>query len=66
MGIIYFKNKKINIGPAVKKESPIIQPELVVLPQPCQTLSPVVVSPQVSFKFPVFDFIANLQINLSA
>lgn len=33
MGIIYFKNKKINIGPAVKKESPVMQPELVLLPQ---------------------------------
>ena len=33
VGIIYFKNKKINIGPAVKKEASIVQPELVVWPQ---------------------------------
>jgi hypothetical protein len=33
MGIIYFKNKKINIGPAVKKEATIVQPELVMWPQ---------------------------------
>ena len=33
MGIIYFENKKINIGPAVKKESPTIQPEIVMLSQ---------------------------------
>lgn len=46
MGIIYFKNKKINIGPAVKKESPTVQPELVILPQPSQNLSPGMVLPQ--------------------
>ena len=33
MGIIYFKNKKINIGPAVKKEATLVQPEIVVWPQ---------------------------------
>jgi hypothetical protein len=34
MGIIYFKNKKINIGPAVKKEATVVQPELVLLTNP--------------------------------
>ena len=33
MGIIYFKNKKINIGPAVKKEATLVKPEIVVWPQ---------------------------------
>ena len=33
MGIIYFKNKKINIGPAVKKQATLVQPEIIVLPQ---------------------------------
>lgn len=33
MGIIYFKNKKINIGPAVKKEATVVQPEIVMWPQ---------------------------------
>ena len=54
MGIIYFKNKKINIGPAVKKESPTVQPELVILPQPSQNLSPGMVLPQVCTKVNFF------------
>ena len=33
MGIIYFKNKKINIGPAVKKEATVVEPEIVIWPQ---------------------------------
>ena len=39
MGIIYFKNKKINIGPAVKKEASIVQPEIVMWPQSCPVTS---------------------------
>lgn len=39
MGIIYFKNKKINIGPAVKKEASIVQPEMVMWPQSCPVIS---------------------------
>ncbi|XP_046864689.1 protein boule-like [Xenia sp. Carnegie-2017] len=33
IGVIYFKNKKINIGPAVRKEASFVQPELVYWPQ---------------------------------
>ncbi|XP_028391573.1 deleted in azoospermia-like-B [Dendronephthya gigantea] len=33
MGIIYFKNKKINIGPAVRKEASTVQPEMVMWAQ---------------------------------
>lgn len=29
-GTLFFKDKKINIGPAVKKDGPMIQPEVVI------------------------------------
>ena len=52
MGIIYFKNKKINIGPAVKKEATVVQPEFVMWPQSSPITSaatPNVIGQQVCF-----------------
>lgn len=53
MGIIYFKNKKINIGPAVKKEAAVIQPELVMWAQshPVTSAGTTMIGQQVCLKF---------------
>ncbi|XP_020897121.1 deleted in azoospermia-like isoform X2 [Exaiptasia diaphana] len=32
MGTLFLRNKKLNIGPAVKKEGPAISPETVIVP----------------------------------
>ncbi|CAB3996102.1 boule-like isoform X2, partial [Paramuricea clavata] len=63
MGIIYFKNKKINIGPAVKKEATICQPEIVMWPQssPVTSATTTNVVGQQTYQSPYYNNLGYLQ-----